>query len=197
VPDPLPPDRRRSAREDGDRAADHAAIQRLTGDLLPALIAKLGATGLGELEVREGTWRVRLRRPAAAGSSGQRDRRVGDRPSAERSSERGPERPPRAQHLHPHPGLPASARSDSRGIATSPAVGVYQPRKDLTVGTRVRAGDRLGAVDMLGVAQEVVAPIDGVVGENLVEPGDAVEYGQELLVIEFGVPMSTNGTGNA
>jgi biotin carboxyl carrier protein len=82
-------------------------------------------------------------------------------------------------------------------VATSPAVGVYQPRKDLTIGSRVRAGDRLGAVDMLGVAQEVVAPIDGMVGESLVEPGDAVEYGQELLVIDFGVPMSTNGTGNA
>jgi biotin carboxyl carrier protein len=82
-------------------------------------------------------------------------------------------------------------------VATSPAVGVFQPRKDLTAGTRVRAGDRLGAVDMLGVAQEVIAPIDGIVGESLVEPGDAVEYGQELLIIDFGVPMSTNGTGNA
>ena len=48
---------------------------------------------------------------------------------------------------------------------------------------------------MLGVAQEVVAPIDGVVGTSLVEAGDAVEYGQELITIEFGVPMSTNGSG--
>jgi biotin carboxyl carrier protein len=49
---------------------------------------------------------------------------------------------------------------------------------------------------MLGVAQEVVAPVDGIVGASLVEPGDAVEYGQELLVIEFGpLAMSTNGTG--
>ncbi|HEX7951376.1 MAG TPA: hypothetical protein VF494_13580, partial [Candidatus Limnocylindrales bacterium] len=37
----------------------------------------------------------------------------------------------------------------------------------------------------LGVAQDVVAPSDGVVGANLVEPGDAVEYGQGLVVIEF------------
>jgi pyruvate/2-oxoglutarate dehydrogenase complex dihydrolipoamide acyltransferase (E2) component len=49
---------------------------------------------------------------------------------------------------------------------------------------------------MLGVAQEVVAPVDGIIGASLVEPGDAVEYGQELLVIEF-VPVtaSTNGSG--
>ena len=31
---------------------------------------------------------------------------------------------------------------------------------------------------------EVVAPSDGVVGASLVEPGDAVEYGQDLILIE-------------
>lgn len=192
MPDPLPPDVR-SVRDDTERAADHAAIDRLAGDLLPALIAKLGATGLGELEVREGAWRVRLRRPPVAAPT--RAGRGGERGIGERP-ERGPERPPRAQHLHQHAELPASPRSDPRSVATSPAVGIYQPRKDLTAGSRVRAGDPLGAVDMLGVAQEVVAPVDGVVGTSLVEPGDAVEYGQELIVIEFGVPMSTNGTGS-
>ena len=49
---------------------------------------------------------------------------------------------------------------------------------------------------MLGIAQEVVAPVDGIVGASLVEPGDAVEYGQELLVIEFAPAQgSTNGSG--
>jgi acetyl-CoA carboxylase biotin carboxyl carrier protein len=194
VPEPLSRDTR-PERVDADRATDHAAIDRLTAELLPALIAKLGATGLGELEVREGDWRVRLRRPGGSPAGG-RERRVTDR-AAERSAERSHERPPRAQHLHPHPESHATVRSDSRNVATSPAVGIFQPRKDLTAGSRVLAGDRLGAVDMLGVAQEVVAPIDGVVGTSLVEAGDAVEYGQELILIEFGVPMSTNGTGNA
>jgi acetyl-CoA carboxylase biotin carboxyl carrier protein len=178
-------------REATDRAADHAAIGRLSDELLPALIAKLGATGLGELEVREGNWRVRLRRPLTA--SGSRDRRAGDRAASERQSEKSSERPPRA---HPHHPEPSSVRSDSRNVATSPAVGVYQPRKDLTAGARVRAGDRLGAVDMLGIAQEVVSPVDGIVGVSLVEAGDAVEYGQDLIVIEFTpVSSSTNGTG--
>jgi len=49
---------------------------------------------------------------------------------------------------------------------------------------------------MLGVAQEVVAPVDGILGTSLVESGDAVEYGQEILVIQLTtVPGSTNGTG--
>jgi biotin carboxyl carrier protein len=183
----------RADRDDTERASDHAAIDRLTAELLPALIAKLGATGLGELEVREGAWRVRLRRPG--GSAVARDRRSSDR-TGERAGERGGERshqPPSRGHHHAE--SHSVVRSDSRSVATSPAVGIFQPRKDLTAGSRVRAGDPLGAVDMLGVAQEVIAPIDGIVGEALVEPGDAVEYGQELLVIEFGVPMSTNGTG--
>jgi acetyl-CoA carboxylase biotin carboxyl carrier protein len=75
-------------------------------------------------------------------------------------------------------------RDGGRAVATSPAVGIFQPRSDASPGTRVRAGDRLGAVDMLGVAQEVVAPVDGLVGASLVEPGQPVEYGQELVVIE-------------
>jgi biotin carboxyl carrier protein len=38
-------------------------ISRLADDLLPALIARLDASGLGELEVRTATWRIRLRKP--------------------------------------------------------------------------------------------------------------------------------------
>ena len=179
----------RPERDDTERASDHAAIDRLTAELLPALIAKLGATGLGELEVREGAWRVRLRRPG--GASLGRERRASDR-ATERPGERGHQPGSRGHH---HAESHSVVRSDSRSVATSPAVGTFQPRKDLTAGSRVRAGDRLGAVDMLGVAQEVVAPIDGVVGTSLVEAGEAVEYGQDLITIEFGVPMSTNGSG--
>lgn len=198
MPESLPSPERADGRDRAERAADHAAIDRLASELLPSLIAKLGATGLGELEVREGTWRVRLRRPAsptaATTANPGRERRPGDR--GDRSSDRHGERPGRGAH---HPVDGAAGRDGARRAATSPAVGVFRPRNDLTVGDRVRVGDRLGAVDMLGVAQEVLAPIDGIVGASLVESGDAVEYGQELLVIE-GSSMeaaspSTNGSG--
>jgi biotin carboxyl carrier protein len=66
-------------RGDAGRRADHAGIARLTDGLLPALIAKLGSTQLGELEVREGDWQVRLRRPF--GSAPGEGRRVTDKPS--------------------------------------------------------------------------------------------------------------------
>jgi biotin carboxyl carrier protein len=204
VPDSHPTDSRLPARSAAERSADHAAIDHLADELLPALIAKLGATGLGELEVREGPWRVRLRRPASGGptpagaGTGQRRRdrsERGDRGDGGHASatERGSERVARSSH-HALDGM--SARTESRSVATSPAVGIYRPRTDLAAGTKVRAGDRLGAVDMLGVAQEVVAPVDGLLGASLAESGDAVEYGQELLVIEFSpAAASTNGTG--
>src|SRR5450759_2876188 len=45
---------------------DHDAIARLADDILPALIAKLTSGGLGEIEVRQGGWKARLRKPATA-----------------------------------------------------------------------------------------------------------------------------------
>jgi biotin carboxyl carrier protein len=219
---------RRSApedRSDDERTADHAEIDRLATELLPALIAKLAATGLGEIEVREGPWRVRVRRPAAAGTD--RGRRSTDRPSRAQPGHAGHGHPPagfeghrsaregRGPVAHSTNGSSAAAtaggpgsgdeeparttggsrqESQSRTVATSPAVGVYQPSRDASPGTRVRSGDRLGVVDMLGVAQEVVAPADGLIGASLVEPGQAVEYGQELVIIELAVePGPTTG----
>ncbi|MBI3746785.1 MAG: hypothetical protein HY264_09765 [Chloroflexi bacterium] len=58
-------------------AADHAGIERLIDGLLPALVAKLGTLNVGELEVRQDGWRVRLQRPAGAGPA--YGRRVTDR----------------------------------------------------------------------------------------------------------------------
>ena len=204
MPEPVTPGDRRPDRTPAERSADHAAIDRLSTELLPALIAKLGATGLGELEVREGGWRVRLRRPGeAGGSSGARERRPGERERAARSGagQAGSHAPTGLTPVGPghdvrdggasaagresRDGRNGTGREGGRIVATSPAVGVFQPRAEARAGTKVRAGDRLGSVDMLGIPQEVVAPSDGVVGASLVEPGDAVEYGQDLILIEF------------
>jgi pyruvate/2-oxoglutarate dehydrogenase complex dihydrolipoamide acyltransferase (E2) component len=64
-------------------------------------------------------------------------------------------------------------------------------------GTRVRAGDRLGFVDVLGVRQEVVSPVDGRVGATVVEGGEAVEYGQELVRLELASAPAATGEGGA
>jgi acetyl-CoA carboxylase biotin carboxyl carrier protein len=217
VPRPDAAADRRSAADRGagrtsrQRAADHAAIDRLADELVPALMAKLGSTNLGEIEVREGDWRVRLRRAAGGVNYG---RRATDKPSRAHPGHEGHGHAPAALDGHRAsggaspggspanpgkagaaaglaavgPGRGSGAAADpparDRTVATSPAVGVFQPAANLSSGTRVRTGDRLGVVDMLGVPHEVLAPADGVVGVTLVEAGHAVEYGQELIRIE-------------
>jgi biotin carboxyl carrier protein len=217
-------------RTGAQRAADHAAIDRLTGELLPALVAKLSVSGLGEIEVREGPWKVRLRRPGTGPNLG---RRATDRASRAQPGHAGhghapaaleghrPARPgPSAGTAHSTNGSGPSAPSPAvtgpapepaeterrhgdtdphRAVATSPAVGIYRPRKGAATGARVRSGDPVGLVDVLGISQEVISPADGVVGASLVEAGEAVEYGQELVVIELvtSPAASTAGDGGS
>ena len=169
-----------------ERRADHAAIDRLADELLPALVAKLGASGLGELDVREGGWRIRLRMPADARAA----RRAsgpgrGGHPTSSTHSTPAPHAAPTAGAASTAPAPGAEPEPPTRAVATSPAVGFYRPRHDMAAGVRVRAGDRLGTIDVLGVPQEVVSPADGIVGASLVEPGDPVEYGQEVVEIEL------------
>jgi biotin carboxyl carrier protein len=194
-----------------DRPGDHAAIMRLTEELLPALIAKLATTRLGEIEVREGEWRVRLRRPY--GSVDGEGRRSGDRPSRAQPGHEGHAHARAAPEPHRsrgtggggatgHAGSSSGNGSGPQGerdrtVATSPAVGIFRPGPRAAAGTRVRSGDPLGTVDVLGVPQDVTAPVDGIVGATLVEAGTAVEYGQELVRIELASPATPGAAGES
>src|SRR4051794_327790 len=156
--------RAETVREPAKRAADHAAIERLADDLVPALIAKLSASGLGEIEVGEDAWTVRVRRTAIGPVS--HNRRSTDRPSRSQPGHAGHGHAPggleghrSARETRPAGGaVPPSTNGSSpavpdgvahrappasadvhRVVATSPAVGVFQPRSELTPGTRVRS----------------------------------------------------------
>lgn len=102
---------------DGDstRLENHAGIARLTEDLLPALIAKLSTTQLGELEVREGDWHIRLRRPYGVGPG--EGRRVTDKASRSQPGHEG--------HGHGRAGVEGqrAGRSGSGGAASSSGTG--------------------------------------------------------------------------
>ncbi len=141
-----------------------AALERLARDILPALVARLSSSRLGELEVGSAGWHVRLRRGPLGASAA---------PGQEGSSARA--RP------HDDP--------ETAGAARSPAVGYFSPGRGVAVGRIVRGGDTLGYVDVLGVRQDVVAPVDGVLMRLLAEPGQAVEYGQVLAHVEAGTSL--------
>src|ERR1035437_6933777 len=156
---------------------DHEAIARLADDLLPALIAKLTSSGLGEIEVRQGGWKARLRKPATVPEP----RKGAAAEVAGQVRGAGHGRPDDREHR----GRDAMEADQGKVGATAPAVGIYNPRRDLAVGMRVRSGDKIGIVDVLGVKQDVVSPVDGIIGSSLAEAGEAVEYGQELVRIEL------------
>lgn len=209
---------------------DHRTIERLCDETLPALIGRLDASSLGELEVRKGAWRVRLRRTASPPSA-PRAVRWGRRSTDVAPGAHGAPAPAEVAPATPAPATAAPAaaaqapagrgdvavtavvstngsgphsaqsltpvgpgrerhapRELGRRTATSPAVGYYVPLDEVTPGRRVRAGDVIGHVDVLGVRVDVASPADGVVGRVLAQSGEAVEYGQELLRIDLASP---------
>lgn len=185
-------------RTPAQRQTDHARLARLSETLVPALVHKLAVSGLGELEVHEGEWRIRVRRPVThapvvarrverprLGTHGDRDREGRATREAGASAGRGP-----GASEAPYDGRPAAAVSEApdeprRAVAVSPAVGVFRPGP--AIGTSVRAGDPVGVVDLLGIPQEVPAPIDGTLIEVFPEPGEAVEYGETIAAVEAGL----------
>jgi acetyl-CoA carboxylase biotin carboxyl carrier protein len=148
---------------------DRDTIARLADEVVPMLIARLAKSDLGELEVRENGWRVRVRRP------------VGEAPPATTH----------AASRQPHPVMAPGAAGGSsgprdamRGLVASPAVGYFAPRSGVDVGSKLRSGDLVGYIDVLGVRQDVVSPVDGALKGFEVESGQAVEFGQPIARVE-------------
>lgn len=72
----------------------------------------------------------------------------------------------------------------------APLVGIFHPwakprgKALVAVGDRVKAGQLVGSIQALNVIYEVEASASGVVVEILVQNGQPVEYGQQLLLID-------------
>lgn len=172
----------------GGAREDYVAIRRIADQLLPALVARLEASPLGELEVSQDGWRVRLRKPVDPVG-----RTHDERPPTITASPRG--KLPEGTPGKPPEGTPKSGgarrerlpeqRDPPRHVITSPAVGTFHPQAGSSLGKPVRGGDVVGRVEVLGVPQEVLAPFDGILGRLLVKPGQVVEYGEQLMRIEL------------
>ena len=134
-------------------------IEGLTEEILPALVARLRSSRLGEIEVATDGWRVRLRRDGSP------------RPRTTAPADVGVE-------------APATVPESNGSVARSPGVGYFSPAGDLLIGRSVQAGDLLGMVDVLGISHDVSAPDDGIISRVLADDGQAVEYGQTLAEID-------------
>lgn len=145
-----------------DHDQDLTQVELAARELVPRLTERLQRHALGELEVRQGSLRVRV----AAGAP----RPVIPEPATE------PE--------HAAGRRPAPAPGDSSHGVTSPAVGYFGFAEGLGPGLSVEKGDALGHVEMLGVRHDVRAPRRGTVSHLVAEAGEPVEYGQVLVELE-------------
>jgi len=174
--------RSQNSQPNGEAPAGPDVIARLADEVVPTLIGRLERSRLGEIEVRQDGWRIRLRRNLALADGAdqpmavpaRRSDRKTDRPNTDRPADPGADG--RAAQLH-------SVDRASLEV-TSPAVGYFLPRDTLAVGATVRGGDVMGYVDVLGVRHDVVAPEDALVVALEAESGQAVEYGERLARLE-------------
>ncbi len=80
--------------------------------------------------------------------------------------------------------------AESGNICTSPIVGTFYaasaPDKEpfVSVGSQVHKGDVIYIIESMKVMSEVTSEFDGKVKEICVNNGDAVEYGQPIMIIE-------------
>jgi biotin carboxyl carrier protein len=158
-----------------DHDVELEQIARAANEIVPELTQRLKRQGLGELEVRLGSLRVRV----AAAPDGGRPAPGGPRIVASSISQTPASRAPDSVASPPA----AATASSSHGV-TSPAVGFFAYADGLGPGLSVDKGDALGHVEMLGVRHDVRAPRSGTVRNLVTEAGEPVEYGQLLIELE-------------
>ena len=78
----------------------------------------------------------------------------------------------------------------SSNLISSPMVGTYysapspSAKPFVTVGHRVNKGDTIGIIEAMKIMNQIEADHSGTVVEILVKDGEAVEFGQALIVIQ-------------
>ncbi len=142
----------------------------LNMELLQELVNLVKQSQISELTVRVGDWRVTIRK------NPQTNLVAAAAPSA-RVEEQGSSIGQQKRETSPY--VPV----------VSNWVGIVRRNKNgkplVQVGDKIKRGQTLCWVDALGVHNEVRAPVAGRVVEIFVEDGQAVEFGQQLMLLEI------------
>ena len=78
----------------------------------------------------------------------------------------------------------------SGNLISSPMVGTYysapspSAKPFVTIGQDVKKGDTVGIIEAMKIMNQIEADHSGIVVEILVKDGEAVEFGQALIVIQ-------------
>jgi acetyl-CoA carboxylase biotin carboxyl carrier protein len=84
-----------------------------------------------------------------------------------------------------------ASEADAKGTRVeSPSVGLFWRAPSpgappfVELGARVQAGETVAIVEVMKLMNHVASPVDGVVTAILVENGEAVEFGQAIVVVD-------------
>lgn len=145
------------------------------------LIELLDESGIAELEVTEGEESVRISRYGAAAPVVQT--------SAPAPYPTGVAAVP--DNAPAPPSAPVEERASASGFEIeAPMVGtMYRAPSPgappfVEVGSRISAGDVVCIIEAMKILNQIESEVSGVVQEILVENGQAVEFGQTLMIVE-------------
>jgi acetyl-CoA carboxylase biotin carboxyl carrier protein len=146
------------------------ASENISIEQLEHLVQLFDKSDISELEVRQNTLRTRLILRKAVAPSENGSVAVGAFVAEE---------------------MEKASSEDTKSIVAAPLVGIFhcsaKPKGKplVSVGDHVKVGQRVGTIQSLNVFNEVEAAVAGRVVEIVVEDGQAVEYGQTLMIIEM------------
>lgn len=155
-------------------------------DKIQRLLELVAASGLDEVKVEEGDFKLTVRAKA----------RVGAAPAAPQVMMAAPTAPPppAAPAAAAAPATPATPAEPGAGanesLVLAPIVGTYysapSPDSDpfIKVGDRVEVGQTLCIIEAMKLMNEIQAEEAGTITQALVANGQPVEYDQPLFVIE-------------
>ena len=160
------PEKKASAARNGGMNVDTALVRELA--------EMLAETGLTEIEVEEGTKRVRVSRGGVAAAPAMTHVAAAPAPA--------PAQPAASAETEAAPAVSANAvKSPMVGtayLAPEPGASNF-----FSVGDKVKKGDTLLIVEAMKVMNPIAAPADGTVQEYLIGNGEPVEFDQPLVVV--------------
>jgi acetyl-CoA carboxylase biotin carboxyl carrier protein len=168
-----------------DDSADPPKAKKRAGNgggidaaLVREIAQLLSEADITEIEVQKGDLRIRVARTAAA-SAAPSPVSVQVAPSPAPVVLSAPAAADAAQQIADHPGAVKSPMVGTAYLRPSPEAEPF-----VTVGSVVKAGEKILLIEAMKTFNEIVAPRAGTVSQILVDEGQPVEYGEPLLIIE-------------
>lgn len=141
------------------------------------LMELLEQSGMSEIEIKEGEESVKISR---YGNAPLMTPTISQQPAAMVT-------PSQVESTTTAANKGAEVRDD---LISSPMVGTYysapspSAKPFVTVGQHVNKGDTVGIIEAMKIMNQIEADHSGTVVEILVKDGEAVEFGQALIVIQ-------------